>query len=133
MSSTRGSEPRGRAGEEYAAAIMQGTGYTVLARNFHSRWGEVDIIARKGSIIAFVEVKTRRWAAMVTGAEAVGKTKRRKILRTALLFLQRHPQYDLQPRFDVFTIETDGHGNILSHDILEGAFDGEEYDGQAGV
>lgn len=129
MNCSQASEPRGRAGESYAAAVMQKAGYTVLAKNFHSRWGEVDIIARKGDIIAFVEVKTRRKNTLVPGVAAVGTAKQRKLLRTALFYLQQNPQYDLQPRFDVFSVETDGRGVILSHDILEGAFDGEAYDG----
>lgn len=119
----------GASGEDYAARLLAAGGYTILARNVHSRWGEVDIIAKTRDVLCFVEVKARRRNPVVTGAEAVSRTKQRKILRTALLYMQEHPELDLQPRFDVFTVETDGRGGILSHEHLEGAFDGEAYSG----
>lgn len=121
------SSSKGSAGESYAARLLEQDGYIILGRNVHSRWGEVDIIAKKKEVLCFVEVKARRCGARVSGIEAVSIAKQRKILQTALLYMQNHPELDLQPRFDVFTIETDSRGKILSHEHLKGAFDGEAY------
>lgn len=121
------SAERGRAGEEYAAGVLAGMGYRILGRNVRSRYGEVDIVAEKGGVLCFVEVKTRRRGAQVSGAAAVGTAKQRKILKTALTYLQENPGNDRQPRFDLFVVETDGRGAVLGHDHLEGAFDGEAY------
>jgi putative endonuclease len=115
----------GRDGEDYAAEILRRSGYKVLRRNFHSKYGEIDIIAEKGDIIAFVEVKTRAPSSVVTGFEAVTRSKRRKLIATALYYIQL-TGCDLQPRFDVLSIEAKS-GAILSHDHLEGAFDSEAY------
>ncbi len=112
----------GRLGEELAAEILEQKGYTVVAKNVHSMYGEVDLIATGDGYICFIEVKTRRRGAMVSPEEAVTPAKRRKIVLTALLYLQNHP-YDLQPRFDVFTVETDGE-RAISHQHLKGVFEG---------
>lgn len=50
---------KGRLGEEYAARLLEREGYRILSRNFHTRYGEIDLIAQKGEILAFIEVKTR--------------------------------------------------------------------------
>lgn len=118
---------KGARGEDFAAERLTALGYRVVDRNYHSRYGEVDIIAVKGDVICFVEVKTRRGDAMVSGAQAVSRSKQRKIITTALQYLQRHPEYDLQPRFDVFSVVTAGEGKAPEYDYLMGAFDGEAY------
>jgi putative endonuclease len=117
----------GRRGEDFAADILARHGYRVVARNVHSRYGEIDIIAVNDEYICFVEVKTRRRGNADSGADAVGRSKQRKIIQTALLYMQQHPEYDLQPRFDVLRAETDGKGNIFEHDYIMGAFDSEAY------
>lgn len=124
----RKANPRGKAGEEYAAGILQKQGYRILERNFSSKYGEIDIIAEKGGIIALVEVKTRKSGGMVSGFEAVTKTKQRKIIVTAMWYLQDNALefQDFQPRFDVFSVETK-FGEIISHEHLEGAFDSGAY------
>lgn len=120
--------PKGAAGEEYAAKVLAELGYEIKARNFSSRYGEIDIIARKGSVIAFVEVKSRRPNSAVSGFDAVTRAKQRRIILTAIWYMKTHDAQtrDLQPRFDVFSVVTSG-GDIVSHEYLEGAFDGEPY------
>lgn len=124
-----GADTCGRAGEQYAAEWLEHEGYRVIDRNVHSRYGEVDLIAVKGGTICFVEVKTRRQGAMVSGQLAVSTAKQRRIISTALLYLQEHPAQNRQPRFDLITVETDARGTILSHEHLEGAYDGQAYTG----
>lgn len=87
-------------GEDEAAKYLQKEGYTVLCRNYHSRYGEIDLIAQKGEIIAFVEVKTRAKNALYSAAEAVTPAKQQKIYLTALNYLEEY-NCELQPRFDV--------------------------------
>lgn len=62
-------------------------GHTVLARNYHKRSGEIDIISAIGMNIVFTEVKTRKLGAMVSGLEAVNYSKKRKIILTADAYL----------------------------------------------
>lgn len=114
----------GKAGEQYAAQELIKLGYSILAQNYHSRYGEIDIIAKKDGILAFVEVKTRAKGYLASGLEAVSLTKQRKLIKTALLFLAER-SIDLQPRFDVYEIITHSTKDftVLSQQYIEGAFD----------
>ena len=69
----------GRLGEELAAALLEERGYRIVVRNFSCKFGEVDIIARKGGLIAFVEVKTRLSESCGSGRESVNQAKRQRI------------------------------------------------------
>lgn len=121
---------KGRAGEEFAARTLEKLGYRILARNVHSPYGEIDLVAQRDDVICFVEVKTRREGAMVSGAQAVGKVKQIRIIKTALVYLQEHPS-GLQPRFDVFSVVTRG-GKAAGYDYITGAFDSEAYSKSGG-
>lgn len=113
----------GKSGEDRAASALARKGFRILERNYHSRFGEVDIIAENGTYIVFVEVKTRERNALVGPLEAVTPAKRKKIAKTALLYLQRHPT-GLQPRFDVIAVETSGRDrSVQSLRHIENAFD----------
>lgn len=94
----------GRQGERTAVVFLEKRGYTVVARNFSSRYGEIDIIATDAQYIVFIEVKTRAVTPMVTGAESVTEGKRSRLSATASIYLQRNPT-ELQPRFDVIEVE----------------------------
>lgn len=120
---------RGAAGEVLAARYLRQKGYTLLAANYHTRFGEIDIIAADKKYIAFVEVKLRGEAAIYTPQEAVTPAKQQKIIKTAMLYLQTHP-VDLQPRFDVISIVTDGTDPMRVHSLehLKSAFDADAQD-----
>lgn len=90
----------GRLGEKKAQIYLFKNGYKIIETNFHSRRGEIDIIAQKGDVIAFVEVKTRANNSLIDPVEAVDKTKAKKIIVTAQKYLT-DKNIDLQPRFDV--------------------------------
>ena len=77
----------------------------ILKNNYHSRYGEIDIISCTNKYIVFVEVKTRKKESLYRGAEAVDKIKRIKIIKTAMMFLSEN-NIDLQPRFDVVEVTT---------------------------
>ena len=117
---------KGKRAEEYAVKLLVEQGWQILAVNWHSAYGEIDIIARDGAYICFVEVKARKAHAMVGAAASVTPAKQRKIIQTALLYLQEYNQ-DLQPRFDVLAITWDTAGTVTGWEILKGAFDGSAY------
>ena len=91
---------RGRRAEGLAILALRIAGYRILARNLKSPVGEIDIVARRGRIIAFVEVKARAdWGG---AAEALAGRQRRRIGRAAGAFLAARPALArFQPRFDV--------------------------------
>ncbi len=91
-------------GEERAEEYLRQQGLKIVARNFTTPVGEIDIIAKNRKFIIFVEVKTRRSCSFGTPQEAVGQRKQRQIARTAQWFLQNNSKLKLQPRFDVIAI-----------------------------
>lgn len=97
-----GNAPRslGKWGEELVAEDLTRRGWRIAARNYRCRFGELDIVAEKGGILAFVEVKLRKNDCCGPPRAFVTADKQRKLRITAESFLQRHPS-DLQPRFDV--------------------------------
>jgi putative endonuclease len=93
----------GRMAETMAAVFLRLTGWRVLARNWRCAAGEIDIIARRRRILAFIEVKTR--AELTVAGEAIGVRQRERIRRAASLYLARHPTLvDLDARFDAMLI-----------------------------
>lgn len=97
------SKMKGQLGEDYAADWLKFHGFCILARNYHSRYGEIDIIAENSQYIVFVEVKTREQGAMVSPLEAVTKGKQKKLWITAQQYLVANPS-KLQPRFDLAAV-----------------------------
>ncbi|MBQ5334260.1 MAG: YraN family protein [Oscillospiraceae bacterium] len=114
----------GKLGEELTAYYLQKSGYEILRRNFRIKGGEIDIIARKDGIIAFVEVKTRDISALESGAEAVRSRKRSLIIRASQEYSCRYP-HDCQPRFDISEV-TVKSGKIVKFSYLDNAFDSSE-------
>jgi putative endonuclease len=116
----------GNTGERYTADLIEKMGMRVLERNFTSRTGEIDLIARHDGCVCFIEVKTRRDGGMVAGELAVTTAKKRKIIKTALYWMMMHKN-QLQPRFDVCVVTADKEGRPVSHEYYEAAFDGSAY------
>lgn len=111
----------GSIGEESVCSYLIEKGYTVIARNYRIKGGEIDIIAENSDYIAFVEVKSRRPGSMVSGFEAVNKRKQGLIIKTAGDYCIKHPT-ELQPRFDVAEVIID-NGRVLSIDYIQNAYD----------
>lgn len=93
----------GNLGEKIAQNILINKGFKFVCANFHSRYGEIDIIAKNNEFIVFAEVKTRTENSLGSPAQAVTKLKQKKIIRTALDYIVKN-NVDLQPRFDVIEI-----------------------------
>lgn len=115
--SARGTKWLGDYGERVAAAWLKSRGCRVLARNFKSpRRGEVDIVARDGRLLMFVEVKTRVSGGRVRGLDAVDRTKQALIERGANAWLKRLGTRDLPWRFDVIEVVVeDGEKPVVNH------------------
>jgi putative endonuclease len=93
----------GISAEVRAAAWLMAKGYRILAKRFRSPYGEIDIVARRRSLLAFVEVKAR--ASLDEAAYAVTPRNRRRIIDTAQAWLMTHPEHaDFDLRFDVILI-----------------------------
>lgn len=90
-------------GEDQAAAYLRRKGWTLLGLNYRCRFGEIDIIARKGRYLAFVEVKLRKSDRYGQAREFVTAAKQRRLMAAAELWLSQNPT-DLQPRFDVIEV-----------------------------
>ena len=110
-------------GEQTAGAYLEGNGYTITARSWRSRYGEIDMIAQCGRFLVFVEVKLRKNANFARAMEFVDHRKQEKLRITAELYLAQHPT-ELQPRFDVIEIYAPEGDNTPNPQInhLEDAF-----------
>lgn len=105
---SRARQSLGQWGEQQAEAFLRDKGWKIVARNMRTPVGEIDLVARTGSTLVFVEVKTRRGSAFGMPQEAVGPRKQRQIIRAAQWYLLRQGQERLQPRFDVVAIVAEG-------------------------
>lgn len=117
------SKKTGNLGEKLALEYMVSKGFKHIISNYHSRYGEIDIIFESSENIVFVEVKARKNYNFGRGIEAVNEQKRIKIIKTAFEYLLNHPS-NKQPRFDV--IEVWFCTKKVIH--YENAFTGDEYD-----
>ncbi len=105
----------GARGEEIAVVFLRKQRYRILERNFTTPLGEIDIIARKGRTLAFVEVKTRSSLAFGSPAEAVGMRKQQQIIKAAKWYLASGQGNRLQPRFDVISVLLQDNGVDIEH------------------
>ena len=112
----------GRYGEDLAVPHLEAAGLEILARNWRSRAGELDVVAREGRAVVFVEVKTRSGTGFGMPAEAVGQVKARRIRQLACAWLVEHrPPGADDLRFDVISVVREsGRAPVVHH--LRGAF-----------
>jgi putative endonuclease len=103
----------GRWGESVAAHHLEAKGYQIVARNWRCRQGEIDLVARAGDTLVFVEVKTRRGQAMGTPEEGVTSHKARKLLDVAQHYLYAHDLDDVAWQVDLVAVELDKTGKLL--------------------
>src|SRR5262245_59348518 len=95
----------GKAGEEAAVEFLRQQGYRILERNYRCRFGEIDLIAQDGIVLAFIEVKTRRSQAYGPAAAAVTRTKQRHLIKASQTYLMQRQKAKEVCRFDVVTVE----------------------------
>lgn len=110
----------GKSGEDSALNFLNALGYKIITRNFHSQFGEIDIIALDNDILVFIEVKTRR-SNLTSALNSISVSKQKKLSKTASLFLSKNPQYeDNFTRFDVIIILKKHSSEKIKH--LKDAF-----------
>ena len=116
-------------GEDKAVEYLINKGFCILKRNFYSRLGEIDIIAKKDNLICFIEVKTRKKGgyknneiSYILPAEAVDYSKQQRLIRTAEYYLYCNFSEEFSYRFDIIEVfYYDSY--IFSINHLEGAFE----------
>jgi putative endonuclease len=110
----------GKIGEDLACRELEGRGYAILARRYRQRAGELDIIARDGPTVVFVEVKAREGREFGNAVEAVTSLKRRRMTRVALEYLVRHRLTQCPCRFDVVSIHMENEQPVI--ELYQNAF-----------
>lgn len=122
-------QKRGRLGEEAACERLSAQGYEILERNWSCPYGEIDLIARKGEVLAFVEVKTRSSDQMGTPGAAVGPAKQKKLVKSALCYWEQGGP-NLRARFDVAEVYLQKNASrelsVIHLNYIENAFEGED-------
>ncbi|MCR5834798.1 MAG: YraN family protein [Selenomonadaceae bacterium] len=113
---------KGKLGEDSATKYLVEKGYEIVTRNFRIRSAEIDIIARSGDTIIFVEVKARSNIRHGLPIEAVTLRKQKKIIEAASIFLQDDNYADCACRFDVIEIYLEG-GRVEEIRHIENAFE----------
>lgn len=111
----------GRLGEDLALRRLKKLGYRCIARNYRCSLGEVDIIARDGETLVFVEIKTRRDKSLGYAKEAVDKRKKRQLSKVALAYMKAEDCCDVKSRFDVVAINLEEDREQI--EVIKNAFD----------
>lgn len=111
----------GARGEALAWNFLRKRGYSILEKNYRTRFGEVDIIAEKEGVVVFLEVKTRRDHQFGFPEESVDWRKREKLTRVAEAYLQTSRLEHRPARFDILSITWDGRSEPC-FSLIEDAF-----------
>lgn len=107
----------GKKGEDIAADYLVRHGYTIVERNFRKRYGDIDIIAQKGDVLVFVEVKTRTSDLYGRGEEAISRVKIHHLTRSAQYYKHVKNLKDTPMQIDLISIylDYDGETNKINH------------------
>ena len=114
----------GRAGELLAADRLTALGYEIVEMNYRTRAGEIDIVARRGPVWVFVEVRTRRSAEFGTPEESLTIRKRQHLLAACQHYLVEHSLVDVDWRVDLVAIELSARGDLQRLEVIENAVQG---------
>lgn len=113
---------KGRAAEDAAVLHLQQEGWTIVERNWSCRSGELDVIAEKGELLLFVEVRSRSGSGYGLPAESIDARKIQKVRRTAEVYLHRFGFSDRLVRFDAIAVMLGRHLEIRSLEHFQEAF-----------
>lgn len=109
----------GRLAEDFAARVLKDKGYLILERNFHNRFGEIDIIAKEGDVLVFVEVKAKKGMDFGTPEEMITAYKLQKIRRMAEVYMSGK---SLSCRIDVVAIVLSSDDKLLRLNHYENVY-----------
>jgi putative endonuclease len=107
--------------EEKAEEFLKSNGYKIIQRNYKTRLGEIDIIAKDKDTLCFVEVKCRSSYRFGTGFEALNWRKQNQISKAALVYLKENKLLDKKARFDVVSIDNSGEAEKFG--LVKSAFE----------
>lgn len=111
----------GRQGEEEAVRLLGSMGYKILERNYRCPLGEMDIVAKDGPTLVFVEVRSRTGDAYGDPLESITARKQRRLSLIAFHYLQTRGLFGQPARFDVVAVRAGGRGEVL--EVVKDAFD----------
>jgi len=111
----------GKKGEDIACSYLKSRGYRIVERNYKCPLGEIDIVARDGDAIVFVEVKSRKSEEFGDPQLAVGQKKQKKVSRISLTYLKDKNLYPCNARFDVVAIKMLPDGSAI--ELIQNAFE----------
>jgi len=111
----------GRLGENFAKKRLKELGYRILATNYRCPLGEIDLIARDGECLVFVEIKTRTNQPLGLAKEAVHRRKQVQLSKVALAYMKSYNISETKARFDVVAIGVNGGRKEI--EIIQNAFD----------
>ncbi len=120
---SRAKKNLGESGERVAALFLEQRGYKIIARNYRTRTGEMDLIARDADGLAFIEVRARRAGAGASPEESVATPRKRaRLFAVAEEFLAENIQYEnFAWRIDLVAIELDRAGRVARLEVIKGA------------
>jgi putative endonuclease len=107
----------GQSAEKQARELLEDKGWAILETNYHSRFGEIDLIARDEDTLVFVEIKNYKKSSLLGLYQSISKSKQKKIIQTARMYIMQKNIIDTPMRFDVMLYE---EGSLKEH--LKGAF-----------
>jgi putative endonuclease len=113
---------RGRVGEDDAVAWLTSQGYEILARNLVNHGGEIDVVARDGATVCFIEIKARAGDRYGPAIEAVTFSKQRRLSRAASLYLVTRGWHNQPCRFDVLGLDRDPAAGGWRYTLIKNAF-----------
>jgi putative endonuclease len=115
----------GRMGEDEAARHLKSKGYDILARNYRIQQGEIDLVAFRDGVVAFVEVRAQTYPPLIDPLETITRRKQRRVIKAAESYaaLNDLAERDVALRFDVITVLFDERGRRQEIRHLEGAFE----------
>jgi putative endonuclease len=114
----------GRRGEDLAAQELARRGYEIVARNWRCEAGEVDIVARKGGVWHFVEVRTRRGSDFGSPEESLTPAKQARMVAVAEHYLAERGLGEVDYRLDLVAVEMDRAGRLVRVEVVENIVEG---------
>jgi putative endonuclease len=111
----------GKLGEELALKKVKSLGYKCITRNYRCALGEIDLIAKDGDTLVFIETKTRKGKSLGYAKEAINDRKKRQLSKVALLYMKANNCCDIKSRFDVVAINLIGDKEQI--EVVRNAFD----------
>ena len=113
----------GKLGEKLAQKFLKKRGYHIRETNFRCREGEIDIIAQKKNYLSFIEIRTKSSLDFGTPEESITQTKKERLVRSALTYINTHEKLSPLWRIDVIAIEVDDKGKTKRINFIENAIE----------